>query len=248
MRETARTKPVGCILDGSPEPKMEILARNSSSRLDRTVGSLARASSRTLELPNSREAALCAAVGGIGAVLFLFAFPAGAISTLMHAVLHLPGPGAGIVLVVGPFLVLVGLGCSLLTRAKGGALIAAVAFGLSCTLIVKLLGVATDPKGAFGSLPFLAALGLLGLAIEAVMAAGRPKRYAWRCVLAGMVANAVLLVFYWVAIFPRTAGWVKWQDIPPLAGVCLAAGLVSGYITGMLSRALCRILATEQKE
>jgi len=63
-----------------------------------------------------------------------------------------------------------------------------------------------------------------------------------------MVANAVLLVFYWVAIFPRTAGWVKWQDIPPLAGVCLATGLVSGYITGMLSRSLSRILATEQKE
>jgi hypothetical protein len=188
------------------------------------------------------------AAGGIGAVLFLFAFPAGAISTLMHAVLHLPGPGAGIALIVGPFLVLVGLGCSLLTRAKGGALVAALAFGLCCTLIVRLLGVATEPKGAFGSLPFLAALGLLGLAVEVVMASQRPRRYAWRCVLAGLVANVILLAFYWVAIFPRTAGWVKWGDILPLAAMCVAAGLVSGYITGMLSRALSRILGGEQQE
>ena len=213
------------------------------------MGSLARTSTRTFEVPNTRQGALCAAVGGIGAVLFLFALPAGSISTLMHAVLHLPGPGAGIALVVGPFLVLVALSCSLLIRAKGGALIGAFAFGLSLTLIARLVGIIPiNPKAAFGSLPFFAALGLFGLAIEAVMASGKPRSCAWRCVLAGMAANTVLLVFYCVAIFPRTAGWVRWQDIPLLAAVCLAAGLVSGYTICMLSRVLPGVLATEQEE
>jgi hypothetical protein len=191
---------------------------------------------------------MCAGVGAAGAVVYMFAFPAGAISTLMHAVWHLPGPGAGIAVVVGPCVIFVALACSLLTRARGGAFVASFTFGLACVLIVRLLGVRTDPKGAFGSLSFLAALGLLGLAVEGVVAAGRPRSYAWRCVLTGMAANAALLVFYWLAIFPRTAGWVKWKDVPLLSSLCLATGLVSGYITGMLARAFARKPAAERKE
>ena len=47
--------------------------------------------------------------GIIGAFIFLFLFPAGAISTAMHQVLELPGPGAGIGLVFGPFIILLSL-------------------------------------------------------------------------------------------------------------------------------------------
>ena len=69
-----------------------------------------------LNVIRGKEAAICAAIGAVGAGLFLFAFPTGAISTLMHEVLHLPGPGAGIAMVLGPILVVVALVSALLTE------------------------------------------------------------------------------------------------------------------------------------
>lgn len=74
-----------------------------------------------LNLIRGQEAAACAAIGAGGAAIFLFAFPKGSITTLMHEVLDLPGPGAGIALVLGPLLVLVALLCLLLSRGEGGA-------------------------------------------------------------------------------------------------------------------------------
>jgi membrane-bound metal-dependent hydrolase YbcI (DUF457 family) len=201
-----------------------------------------------LNMTRRKEAALCAAIGGGGALVFLFAFPRGAISTLMHEVLHLPGPGAGIALIFGPFLALVALTSFLSSRGKGGSLIAALTFGLSYALVVWLFRIPTNPKGAFGSILFVAAVALFGLAVESVMALARAFNQPWRCLLAGAVANVVLLVFYWLAIFPRTAGWVKWKDIPLLLGVCLVGGLVPGYIAWTVSRLFPRALAHEQKE
>jgi len=201
-----------------------------------------------LNLVNRKEAALCAALGGGGALIFLFAFPKGAISTLMHEVLHLPGPGAGIALVFGPFLGLVVLASSVLSRTNGGPLIAAFIFGVAYALVVRLFGVPTNPKGAFGSVLFVAALALFGLTVEAITALGSALKQPWRCLLTGVLANVVLLVFYWLAIFPRTVGWVKWKDVPLLLGACLVGGLVSGYVAWTLSKALSRAFAHEQKE
>ena len=202
-----------------------------------TTTNLGKAVAGGLSRPGVREIALGSAVGAVGAGIYLFAFPAGAISTLMHAVLRLPGPGAGIAMVVGPFLVLVAMSSFFLTRARGTALIACVAFGICHAVVIRLLHLPTNPKGG-SSVAFLAALVLFGLCLEAVMAAGRPRDQARRCLLAGTLSNAALLVFYWIAIFPQTAGWVRWQDVPLLAAVCLAAGLVSGYVAGVLSRVL----------
>jgi hypothetical protein len=201
-----------------------------------------------LNLVSRKEAALCAALGGGGAVIFLFAFPKGAISTLMHEVLHLPGPGAGIALIFGPCLGLVVLASSLLSRTNGGPLIAAFSFGLAYALVVWLFRVPTNPKGAFGSILFVAAVALFGLSVEAVTALGSALRQPWRCLLTGALANVVLLVFYWLAIFSRTAGWVKWKDVPLLLGACLVGGLVSGYIAWTLGKAFSRAFAHGQKE
>lgn len=38
----------------------------------------------------------------MGGAFFLFVFPKGSISTLMHHVLSLPGPGVGVALILGP--------------------------------------------------------------------------------------------------------------------------------------------------
>jgi uncharacterized membrane protein len=201
-----------------------------------------------LNLVSRKEAALCAALGGGGALIFLFAFPGGAISTLMHQVLHLPGPGAGIALIFGPFLALLALPSSVLSRTKGGPLIAAFTFGVAYALVVRLFGLSTNPSGAFGSILFIVAVALFGLSVEVVTALGSALRQPWRCLLTGALANVVLLVFYWLAVFPRTAGWVKWKDIPLLLGVCLVGGLVSSYIAWTASRAFSRSFAREPKE
>ena len=195
-----------------------------------------------------REAVICAAAGAAGALVFLFAFPKGSISTLMHAVLDLPGPGAGIALILGPFLILVALVPSRLSRADGGAVIASLTFAVTYALVARLLGIPANPKGAFGGAAFIAGIALSGIAAEAVMVLGRALNSVWRPMLAGALANAVLLAFYWTAIFPRTAGWVRWQDVPLLMGLGLACGLGSGYIAWAVSKALWRALALQKKE
>ncbi|HUU12753.1 MAG TPA: hypothetical protein VM182_03470 [Terriglobia bacterium] len=201
-----------------------------------------------IDVAYAKKAALGVAMGAVGAALFLFAFPGGSISTLMHDVLHLPGPGAGIAAVFGPFLIFVLLLSSLLTRTRGVALIAALAFVVSCMVLVQVHGARTNPKGAFGSLLFLAALALLGLAIEVVLVLSSAFRPARQCLLTGAVANAVLLIFYWLVIFPRTASWVKWKDVPVLMGICLVTGLLAGYVAWLAFQPLSRVLALGDKE
>jgi hypothetical protein len=200
----------------------------------------------TLIRPN--EVAICSAIGAAGALIFLFAFPKGAISTLMHAVLHLPGPGAGIALVLGPVVIVVALVASLLTRGAGGAVIASLTFAVGDALVVGLLRIPGNPKGAFGSAIFIAAIVAFGIVAEAVMVLGKRVKIKWRCVLAGVLANAVLLVFYWIAIFPRTYKPVAWGDVPLLMGLCVACGFGSGYIAWAVSRPLSRALALTEKQ
>jgi hypothetical protein len=59
---------------------------------------------------------------------------------------------------------------------------------------VRLFGIATDPKGAFGSILFIAAIALLGLAAQVVMAVSEALSQPRGCMLTGGLANAVLLV------------------------------------------------------
>jgi hypothetical protein len=195
-----------------------------------------------------KDAVACAAIGIAGALIFLFVFPKGSISTLMHEVLELPGPGAGIALVLGPFLVLVALISSLLSRGHGGAVLASLVFAVTYALVVRLLDIPANPKGAFGNLVFIAAVVVFSLAAEAVMVLGTALKAAWRCMFSGALANAALLVFYWLIIFPRTYKWVNWSDVPLLMGLCLAGGLAAGYIARLVSSPLARALALKEKE
>ena len=195
-----------------------------------------------------KETVTCAAIGAAGALIFLFVFPKGSISTLMHEVWDLPGPGAGIALILGPFLIIVALVSSLLGRGSGGAVVASLMFAVVYALVVRLLGIPTNPKGAFGGAAFVAAVALSGITAEAVMVLGKALKKRRRCMLSGALANAVLLGVYWIAIFPRTYKWIDWSDGPLLMGLCLACGLISGYIAWALAEAALGALAPRQKE
>ena len=201
-----------------------------------------------LNVIHGKEAATSAAIGVAGALIFMFVLPKGSISTLMHEVLDLPGPGAGIALIVGPFLIIVALISSLLSRGDGGAVVASLMFAVAYALVAWLLEIPTNSKGAFGSPVFIAAIAQCGIAAEAVMVLGKALKTVWCCMLSGALANAALLVFYWIVIFPRTYRSVDWSDIPLLMGLCLACGLASGYIAWAVSKSLSRALALKEKE
>lgn len=192
---------------------------------------------------SEKEARACAVLGVVGALVFLFAFPKGSISTLAHEVLGLPGPGAGIGLVLGPFLIIVAVVSSVLSRGSGGALVASLMFAVAYALIVHLFKIPTSQKGAFGSSLFVGAVTVFSVVAEAVMALGRRLGTVWRCMLCGAVANIALLVIYWTLIFPGTAGWIRWNNVPVLGGLCFVCGLASGCVAWGISRRLSKSFA-----
>lgn len=95
----------------------------------------------------------------------------------------------------------------------------------------------------FGSLWFVGALATAGLMADAILWA-LSRKVAWLrfCVAAG-TANAGLLVFYWVLIFPQTKGWVLLADVPLLVVVSLGGGLAAGYVGCRLSESMRGILS-----
>lgn len=190
-----------------------------------------------------KEARTSAVLGVVGALIFLFAFPKGSISTLVHEVLGLPGPGAGIAVVRGPFVIIVVLLSSLLSRGHGGAVIASLMFAVAYALAGLFVGVSASGKGALGSALFIAAVALAGAVAEAAMIFGHTLGKVACCMLSGALANLALFVFYWVLILPRTAGWIRWSDAPVLVGLCVACGLASGCIAWGISRPLSKRLA-----
>jgi len=175
-------------------------------------------------------------LGAVGGLLFLFVFPGGAITTLMHDVMHLPGPGAGIALILGPAVLLIALISSQSVRgATGGALLASLAFAATYGVLAAILNVSVSRQGMFGSIWFVVALGVCGVVTEVLLILTRGLRSPWRLLLAACGANTGLLVFYWIAIFPRTKGWVSWEDLPLLLALNLGGGAIAGVAAWVVS-------------
>lgn len=181
-------------------------------------------------LLHPRRVGLVALVGAVGGVFFLFVFPKGSISTLMHHTLHLPGPGAGIALILGPVALVFILISSHLTRGVGGAILAALTFSMAYAALVTLLSLPTSEKGMFGSIWFVMALATCGVIAEGLMFLTRSLKPPWRFLLAACCANMGLLVFYWIVIFPRTKSLASWDAMPLLFSMSLAGGLVAGTV------------------
>ncbi len=187
-----------------------------------------------------RSAGLALLIGAAGGVFLLFGFPGGAISTLMHQVLKLPGPGAGIALVLGPVALVFMLASFLAAGGAGGALAGALGFSVSYSVLKPILEPATAGKGAFGSVWFILALLTCGILADGLLMLTRRLRPSVRFVIAACGANTGLLVFYWTVIFPRTAGWVAWKVIPMLLMVCLVGGALAGVVGWAISTRVAR--------
>lgn len=193
------------------------------------------ASAKSSLLLKPGRAGLAVLVGAAGGALFLFLFPGGAISTLMHDVLNLPGPGAGVALVLGPAALVFMLVSSHAAKRTGGALLAALGFSVAYAALTAVLGRTTTEKGMFGSVWFVLALVICGAIADGLLLLVSRLRPLWRSILAACGANAGLLVFYWIAIFPRTKGWVSWDAAPLLLVVSLAGGFLAGVIGWAIS-------------
>jgi hypothetical protein len=189
-----------------------------------------------------------AGLGALGGVVFVFLFPKGAITTLMHQVLHLPGPGAGIALVLGPFMLVLALAASRWAGDRpGGSLVSLLSFSIVMALLAALVS-QMNPKGGFGTIWLVLACAVCACGVEAMLVLARRLGPLWRLLLAGAAGNLVLLVFYWVAIFPRTAGWVEVGDVPVLLAVCLAGGLLAGLIAWLVSKAILSYAGSDRED
>jgi hypothetical protein len=108
-------------------------------------------------------------------------------------------------------------------------------FSIAVALLVALVS-PMNPKGMFSTIWFVLACGVCGFGVEATLVLVRKLGPLWRLLLAGVVGNLLLLVFYWLVIFPLAAGWVAWGDVPVLLAVCVAGGLLAGLVAWLVSR------------
>ncbi|MEW5937596.1 MAG: hypothetical protein AB1665_07250 [Candidatus Thermoplasmatota archaeon] len=171
-----------------------------------------------------RDILLTACWGLASGLVFLFIFPGRAISTLMHHTLHLPGPGAGIGFIAGPYIILWALIAWTHTRKAGVALCVCILSGA----IQALGGSLGGPSAVLGwsVVPqmILAAL-LLGLVLDISIFAMR-RLQPWIAYPCGaVVANTIFLITYWVAVFPSVKGWIA-----PLPALVLALLGVTGAL------------------
>lgn len=199
-------------------------------------------SQRSTLFPDPARAGWALLVGAVGGAFFRFVFPGAALSTLMHQVLKLPGPGAGIGVMLGPVALVFMLVASRVTGRFGGALLAALGFSVVHTILSFLLRGGGGSTGRFGTGWFILAFLACGLATEGLLRLTRRARPSLQFIIAACGANIVLLVFYWLVIFPRTAGWVAWKAVPVLLLVSLLGAIVAGVVGRVVSM---RIPGTE---
>lgn len=177
-----------------------------------------------------------ALIGVIAGMIFVFLFPKGAITTLVHYVLRLPGPGAGIAIIVGPFLIFFMLVANQLNRSRGVAFLTALFFSVTLFIAINVCAVAMDPKGMFGSLWFILVVAICGLSAEVMLQLARNIKLLWRLMITAAVANLTLLLLYWLIIFPQSAGWIAWRHVPILIAVCMAGSLAASICAWVIAK------------
>jgi hypothetical protein len=174
--------------------------------------------------------------GLAGGAVFVFLFPKGAITTLVHDVLGLPGPGAGIALIKGPMAIGLSIFAAFFARHRGAAAASILSYSLVVVLAVQLVGIAMNPKGMFGSGWFVLVFVVLAGFTELLMWLTGKWKPPWRCLVTAVGANLFLMATYCVVVFPQSAGWVATGHIPVLAAVTIGAGLITGVLAWLASR------------
>jgi len=169
--------------------------------------------------------------GIVGAFVFLFLFPGGAITTAMHQLLKLPGPGAGIGLVFGPFIIILGLIAYNLTKKPGIIVLTYTVFGITHSILTPIIYPTIDTVGSLGPLPLrIVVVILMGITFELCMYISRDQKTVTRYLISSVISNISLISFYWLIIFPGCKGWVKINAIPILLAITILAALFSGLL------------------
>jgi len=105
-----------------------------------------------------------------------------------------------------------------------------------------------NPKGMFSTIWLVLAGAVCALGVDGTLILARRLKPLWRLVLAGVAGNLVLLIFYWVVVFPQSAGWVLWEDVPVLLVLCAASGVLAGLIAWLVSRAILSYAGRHQED
>jgi hypothetical protein len=176
-------------------------------------------------------------IGIIGVFIFLYLFPGGAITTAMHQVLKLPGPGAGIGLIFGPFIIILALLTYNFTCKKGVIFITCIIFGFFHSTLTPIVYPSIETVGSLGPLGFrILAVILLGLVLEIGIFLFRSQNDLIKYPLSATIANLTILTFYWCAIFPFNKGMVEIGSIPILLGLAIFAGIIFGGLIPLICK------------
>ena len=173
---------------------------------------------------------LCVIGGLVGSAAFIFLFPGASITTAMHDVLELPGPGAGIGLLYGPFIILVAAVVHMIVRRPLAILMTCVSFGVFHAILAPVVYADAKTAGTIGP-PHLRILAVvvLGLVLELVVFILKDIRPLIRYPLASIPANIAIMFVYWCAIFPNSPkGSVAPSNVPILLGVTVLGAVTLG--------------------
>jgi hypothetical protein len=170
--------------------------------------------------------------GLLAGLLFVALFPGRALSTLMHNVLKLPGPGAGTGMLVGPYLVMISL---IIFTHRRKVLVPFVTFasaGLSHTVASIYLspGVLTEPtlQAAISSVV------LSGVFLELSLDIARKLPDRWAFMLAAIATDLAFVGFQWAFVFPIIGKSVLPADAALLAGLSSLMAVLLGVLPALL--------------
>lgn len=169
-----------------------------------------------------------AGVGVLGAILFSFALTSNIRKLISHDILGLPGPGAGIAILTGPYLILLCfVARGFLYRRGFGGLTCGI-FGVAVFLLDRWLG----NVGMHGSWTLLEVAGCLwaGVAFDLVGYCFRQKPSVAALFAESVWSNVLVLIGFWVAVLPTIDGWVKPKVVP----VLLLASAISACVVGIM--------------
>ena len=139
-------------------------------------------------------------IGILFSIAFVFLSRGESINELVYETFHLPGPGAGIALLVGPIAIMCGLVAHVLNSKPGPMLVSIIVFGTLMPIGQSLF----NPDG-LGQYPFffpLFSFIFLAIVMEILVYMFSKRNEFQRIIAPAIVANILFLVFWWVTIFP----------------------------------------------
>jgi len=181
-----------------------------------------------------KEAGRAALAGLLGGVVYLILFPGRSISALMHQVLGLPGPGAGIVLVVGPALLLASLLAYRWTKVHGSFSLSGLVFSVILAAgSQQFRFIAQGNAVVYAGIVLAGFFGAHALALVSAFVSRRSKLLGY--VGGAIAANLVIFAIYLFLVFLPGGRWPTIPGMIELLLIGAGAGLVVGLPFGVLA-------------